>query len=444
LRVPGARDLRFQENRMPSRAAALLAAVLLPFAALACSNGDDSGGEGGSAPGGLPCDVDGVLAQGCRSCHAAEPRYGAPMPLVTRADLTAPAPSDGSRKVYELVAERIHDDMRPMPPPPNARLDAADAAALDAWAAAGAPAGAEACGGAGGGGGGGGSALGCTPDITLKPATPWVMPQDTQDIYVCYGVDVEVPAKRHMIGLEPNIDNSTIVHHMLLYQADTSFDPTPGPCGGGSKGRLVGVWAPGGQALELPPEAGFPMEGTIHYVLQIHYSNLMGLDGQQDSTGYRLCTTDALRPNDADILAFGTIGINIPAHGSQDVTCEFTVPDAVGSLHVLAGMPHMHKLGRVISTHLEPGGSGAPVDLGTADPWNFDSQIWTTLDVTANGGDLVRTRCAWDNPGDTDVTFGEQTSDEMCFGFAMYYPKIEAQGFFWGLPAALSSCAPTQ
>jgi hypothetical protein len=185
------------------------------------------------------------------------------------------------------------------------------------------------------------------------------------------------------------------------------------------------------------------MEGTTHYVLQIHYSNLMGLDGQQDSSGYRLCTTDELRPNDADIVAFGTSSINIPAHGSLDVTCEYPIPNGVPDLHIISGMPHMHKLGTYIGSRLMPGGGGAEVDLGTADPWNFESQDWTTVTATARAGDRVRTRCAWENPGNTNVTFGEETSDEMCFAFAMYYPKIEAPNFFWALPAALSSCQPT-
>jgi hypothetical protein len=61
----------------------------------------------------LPCDVDAVLASNCRQCHTAPPRFGAPMPLVTYADLEAPARSDPTKKVYELVEQRVHDDARP-------------------------------------------------------------------------------------------------------------------------------------------------------------------------------------------------------------------------------------------------------------------------------------------------------------------------------------------
>jgi len=430
--------------------AALPFVALIPLIVFACGGEGDGPGTssttgtgGGDGGGGLPCDVDAVLGQSCRSCHGASPKFGAPMPLVTHADLHAAAPSDASKKVFELVGTRVHDDADPMPPTPNARLGEADAALLDAWIAKGAPAGTETCNGGGGGGGGGGSTtLGCTPDITLQPSEPWVMPKDVEDTYVCYGVDVPHDSKRHIVGLAPYIDNSTILHHMLLFQADASYPSTPQPCGGASMGRLLAVWAPGGGALELPPEAGFAVEGTSHFVLQVHYSNLMALEGEQDRSGYQLCTTTDLRPNDADIMAFGTTQIYVPAHGSQDVTCDLPIPHYIPSINVIAGMPHMHKIGKAISTTLLPSGSGAPVDLGSADPWDFENQIWSAVNTPIQPGDMVRTRCAWDNPTNDVVGFGEQTNNEMCFGFVMYYPKFEF-AWHWILPAVSASCSPT-
>ena len=444
---------------MRARSLLFLATTSFSLAIAACGGGSETTSAGGSAgstssggggAGGsgasLPCDVDAILDANCRSCHAAKPVFGAPMPLVTYADLHAPLPSDGSKKVYEQVGARIHDAQDPMPQPPNPALSAADTAALDAWIAAGAPAGQGGCGGAGGSGGtGGSSGLSCTPDVFLQPATPWAMPKDTTDEYVCYGVDVSFGAKRHAIALAPLIDNATIVHHMLLFSAASSYGSTPKPCGGSNMGQLVGVWAPGGQALELPPEAGYPLEGEAHFVLQVHYSNLMHLDGQKDSSGYQICTTGDLRPNDADILAFGTWQFTVPANGSADITCDLTLPGVTPTLHAIAAMPHMHKLGKAISTVNHPANGGAPVDLGTADPWDFENQAWTVFapGTTLKAGDTVSTRCAWDNPTNKDVHFGETTSDEMCFGFMMYYPRIQVQGWQWGAPAAASQCKNT-
>jgi hypothetical protein len=41
------------------------------------------------------------------------------------------------------------------------------------------------------------------------------------------------------------------------------------------------------------------------------------------------------------------------------------------------------------------------------------------------------------------VKFGENTEDEMCFTFTMYYPAITTAGWSWMLPALGSKCSPT-
>jgi cytochrome c551/c552 len=415
------------------------------------TGGGGAGGVGGGgASSALPCDVEAVLSTSCWQCHSNPPVYGAPIPLRTHADLQAASAVDPSKKVYERVGARIHDAAAPMPQPPNKALSDADLKTLDDWIASGAPASQEQCSGGGGGAGGaggagGGSGITCSPDLEIAPAKDWAMPQDTADVYVCYGVDINLASKKHITAVAPRIDNATIVHHMLLYQTDALVSSTPTPCsvGGGQGWRLLSVWAPGGEAIELPPEAGLPIDGATNYVVQVHYSNLNKLSGETDGSGFSLCTTDELRPNDADILAFGTMKFSIPAAGKLDITCDFDIPGIVPPKTIIGGMPHMHLLGKEISTVVRPGGSGAPIDIGTREPWNFDNQYWDKLDVTVKGGDRVTTRCYWENPTSQSVGFGEDTNDEMCYSFAMYYPKIESAQWNWMLPAAGSQCKPT-
>lgn len=407
------------------------------------ANGASSAsGPGSTAATGLPCNVSAILQDNCQKCHAATPQFGAPMPLVTLDDLKGPAVSDPERKVYELLKDRIHNDLRPMPPPPNARLGAEDAKVLDDWIAASAPSSADKCGsGTGGDDGASGVPL-CTPDIHVVPKTAFTMPKTQSDVYICYGVDVTVAEKRHITAFVPKINNTKIVHHIVLFQTDAAQPAGPVTCNA-SSGRIVSVWAPGVKGFELPPEAGMPLQGTTHYMLQVHYNNLQGLEGEADASGIDLCSTTNLRPNDADVLALGTFGINIPAHGSLDQTCDLDVP-ANKELHIIGSMPHMHKLGTLISTVNHPGGAGAPVDLGAREKWDFSNQYWTPLDQIVKSGDKVSTRCAWSNPGDKDVGFGENTENEMCFSFTMYYPKINDLFWSWTTPAIYSKCAPTK
>ena len=428
-------------------------------ALFACSGGGDGPGTGGgstttgtttgtggaSVSGSLPCEVDKVLAGHCRQCHGSTPSFGAPMPLITYADLKAPAKSDPSKKVYELVGARTNDDASPMPQVPNPRLDATDQKTIDDWVAAGAPSSSESCQGGTGGMGTGGAMPSCTPDIKLHPtAGGYTMPQDANDMYICYGIDVTVSAKRHITTFLPYIDNPKIVHHIVLFQSDKTEPAGPTPCSfGGATSRIVAVWAPGNPGFTLPPEAGLPLEGTAHYAVQVHYNNIQHLAGEKDGSGFDLCTTDQLRPNDADVLAFGTEKFTIPAHGSLDVTCNFTIPPGSGPYHLIGAMPHMHQLGTVIETKNHPGGAGAGVDVGSRNPWNFDTQYWSPMDVVVQSGDTISTRCAWNNPGNNPVGFGEQTEDEMCFTFELYYPKITLPQWNWALPSVLSQCSPT-
>lgn len=102
-----------------------------------------SGGAGGAAPSQsherMPCDVAAVFQQQCHSCHGETLNLGAPMPLVTWSDLHAPAVSDSSKKVFEMVAMRVQDTMRPMPPKMNGKLAVAERMVLVSWSSQGAP-----------------------------------------------------------------------------------------------------------------------------------------------------------------------------------------------------------------------------------------------------------------------------------------------------------------
>jgi hypothetical protein len=395
----------------------------------------------------LPCDVDTVFAGHCRQCHTNPPLSGAPMPLLFQENLTAAARSDPSRKVYELVHQRIHDDAHPMPQPPNPRLSDADAKTLDDWIAAGAPAG-KSCTvpvDAGPPIPDAAPPPGCVPEA-LAPTSSWAMPQSTVDAYVCFGVDILSAAKRHVVAIAPKIDNAAIVHHVILYRSDDALSGTPAPCdpGGASGRRVLYAWAPGASTLVLPPEAGFAEEGTTHYVVQLHYSNGTYAPGLTDASGIELCTTDALRPNDADVVAFGTRQITIPARGALDVTCRVSIPTGTESMHVFSAFPHMHSFGKSISTVQVPPDGGTPVDLGSQPHWSFKTELAFAVSATLAQGDIVQTRCAWANPTDQDVTFGYAANQEMCISYTAYYPKVSsAQWGSFSTPSETSTCVPT-
>jgi hypothetical protein len=347
-----------------------------------------------------------------------------------------------------------------MPPPPLAALSAADRAVLDRWIAGGAPGGTAACAHAPTASAPPASTapgqspapppsdvttpgLSCKADVAMRPATPWAMPQDTDDVYVCYGFDVSTADKRHLVAIAPRIQNPAIVHHLVLFQTPAAGSAVPAPCataGGGPGARIVYAWAPGGGPFELPPEAGIPQQGTTHYVVQVHYNNIRHLPGQSDASGFDFCTTDQLRPNDADSMVFGAEDFTVPPRGSLDETCDWTVPAGLHDVHVFAAMPHMHQIGTSIATTVRTGDAGAPRDLGAQPHWDFANQPYLPVSQTLRPGDVVSTRCVWTNVTDHPVRFGEFTEDEMCFSFAMYYPRITAPRWAYYVPTVMARC----
>lgn len=93
---------------------------------------------GGVASTEFPCDVAQVLAT-CWGCHSDPPRGGAPVPLVTRADLTEASGVQPGAILAERALLRMRDTARPMPPTGSPRPDAAGIAAFEAWLDAGMP-----------------------------------------------------------------------------------------------------------------------------------------------------------------------------------------------------------------------------------------------------------------------------------------------------------------
>ncbi len=89
-------------------------------------------GSGGD----LPCDVAQVLSDHCTSCHSSPPSGGAPYPLVTYGDLSAPV-AGVTRAQRALV--RMTSTTNPMPPLPAAAVPAAQIGVFQAWLEAGMP-----------------------------------------------------------------------------------------------------------------------------------------------------------------------------------------------------------------------------------------------------------------------------------------------------------------
>ncbi|HVY48777.1 MAG TPA: hypothetical protein VHB21_22970 [Minicystis sp.] len=395
-----------------------------------------SGGAGGGAASGLPCDVDRVLAQSCRSCHADPPRYGAPMPLVTYADTQAPAPTNTAEKVVDVMHQRIHDPTSPMPP--TGPLDAAALDVLDRWYQEGAPPGDGAACDEGAGGTGpaiGPDALSCTPTQKLvahgTSGGAFHVPSDAANLYECFTFKSPWNGATEGTAWAPIIGDARVLHQWILYRSATPQpDGGVGPCNMPADATFVAGWAPGGTNFVLPKDVGLELAGpNDSLILQVHYHNIAGYTDADDASGVALCTTNTPREHLAGVFTLGTVDISIPPHANGYTTSGMCPSWATSflpqPLTIIATFPHMHGLGRSIKTEVLRGGDTGPAEtLVDVQHFSFDSQTFYRKDppMTFNPGDAARTTCVYDNPGNDTVSFGERTEDEMCFDFVMLYP----------------------
>jgi mono/diheme cytochrome c family protein len=364
------------------------------------------------------CQAQKVFVENCVACHT-EGGVG-PMPLETYDDLVRDSSKVPGTKTYTRVGVRIHDRKSPMPP--RGQLDQNSLAVIDTWLAAGAPNGSCSAVDAGQGPNEEGWPAHC--DATYKILahapesldTPFTVPSK-QEIHPKIIVDApwgdeEVQA----IAFRPITDNKAVLHHWILNGADRTF--------------LTG-WAPGGStSAALPDDVGMYMpNGKGSMYLDMHYYNLESASDALDHSGVEVCVLKKpnFRPNLASVFRnFGSIGgsdlVLAPANGinhPEEGTCQVKVTEPV---RLLTAAPHAH----THAVHMRftvTKADGREIVMHDA-PFSFDAQSSYLLpeEVILETGDVVHTVCTYTNMTNRNVRFGESTTDEMCFNFAVYYP----------------------
>jgi hypothetical protein len=384
----------------------------------------------------VPCDVASIIGTHCTACHQTPTKIGAPMPLMTLADFHAAAVSDSSRKVFEVIPERLAppDPNRRMPQPPLAALSDVDQATLRAWLGAGAPASTDQC----------PIAVTELPGSTEMPAgmptlgRAHVEPIEYDDPDMqCYKFlthargDKDAP---HVQGAGEqylnfsfappwtgtvylratkiaNDPNSRVLHHWLLFKQ--SAPVTDGAIAAGSgihpSGTLIHAWGPGASPIYFDPDVGIPLEDSVGYLLEAHFNNPTGSSGE-DHSGAELCVTPHEPEHVAELVWLGSDSIfGTSATGN----CR---PNGPFPIHVIAGQPHMHKSG--IHMKVTVNRAAGPEEVVHDMDFAFENQLYYVENFDLNDGDTVTTTCTYGSP----ASFGTSTNSEMCYFFSLAWP----------------------
>jgi len=248
-----------------------------------------------------------------------------------------------------------------------------------------------------------------TLDYTVSPG---------QERYLCY--TFRSPAEQKAITRVEPIQGQ-VVHHVALFRTTSEEPEGFFECPEIIRLNWQPVWAGGAGAdpLTLPDDVGFVVEPETQYLVQYHVQNTRAADVTERSTIRLTYGSDPAAVQPAGIFALGALSLTIPpatAGFEQVVECS-----ADRELNVFAVFPHMHKLGK--SVRLDVGKTAADAEVAYAkEPWVFGEQPMEPVDLAVSDGDFLRSTCRWDNPGATEVTFGESSEDEMCITVLFYYP----------------------
>ncbi len=422
-------------------------------------SGDDGGtvGDSGTSEGAEPTDPMGdpavvywrdikpIVDARCVACHSAD--GVAPFPLTTYEEVAlyagAIGPAIASGQMPPWPASSDCNDYLFDPSLDNGQIET-----ITTWIELGVPAGNPADEGA---------ALPLLGDelprvdleIAMDEEHVAAPPTGEVDEHRCFLLDWPEAADTHVTGYEVVPGNRKVVHHLVArivgpdgvadFEAQDEADGAYGwACGAGTgmsggSGPLLGVWVPGQGASTFPAGTGLPVETGSKVLLNMHYNTVMG-DTAPDRTGVKFMleeTVEQVGQSQFITDPMWPIGDNmLIAAGDPDSvhTFDFMLP-AIDVTIYATGL-HMHTLAEYASLVVEhgDGSTECAVDIPR---WDFGWQLGYRLaePIRVSAGDRVVLTCGYDNTEGNqavidgvqqtprDVTWGEDTYDEMCLGY---------------------------
>jgi hypothetical protein len=412
-------------------------ARLFPALALAALVACDDGRDGGqlSEPAALTYhhDVKPIIDARCTSCH------------VTGG--IGPFPLTSYEEVYAL-RDRIGDAVSDgrMPPWPPARdcaeylgdrsLSDEQIATVLRWIATGAVRGDPADEGPPPEA----PAQGMLSRVDLSLSVPVAYtPQVRPDDHRCFVLPWPKTEDTYVSGFRAVPGAHDIVHHLSAFavspelaaelEAKDANDEGPGyacPHGPDIQVNHLGTWAPGSAGADFPDRSGILIAPGSRILLDVHYNTTSAEPRPDRSTIELRLDTEVAHPAstwmwfDLAWMLEGTM--KIPAR-QTDVVHRFAADPTESQSHgqrpirIYSVALHMHTLGSEALLRIDRA-DGSSECLLHIPRWDFRWQGSYDLvePKIVNPGDKLHLACHWNNPTDRDVSWGDDTSDEMCFG----------------------------
>jgi Copper type II ascorbate-dependent monooxygenase, C-terminal domain len=270
-------------------------------------------------------------------------------------------------------------------------------------------------------------------------------------MYRCFPIPTNLPSDTYVSAIDIKPGDRQTVHHVIAY-IDTSGDSQklddadagPGYTSFGGPGfsitslsATLGGWAPGARPVVLPDDVALSLPANSRVVLQVHY-HPHGIKTLPDQTQIGIYFAKKKPNKIVRFLPLINQTFTIPPNDpNYPVSASFS---AFLPVHLYLIFPHMHLLGRKMHVNATlPNGSEKC--LINIDDWDFNWQgmygfsepvaipTGTKLALDAHYDNSTEN---WRNPNNPPkpVSWGEQTTDEMCIAFIGF--TIDAENLATG------------
>jgi hypothetical protein len=226
-------------------------------------------------------------------------------------------------------------------------------------------------------------------------------------------------------------------HHLIVYKddMDTTEQLTPVPCQPftgalNTTGNIfpMMITQKHDDLLDLPHHVAYTLAPQQMIKIEMHYLNA-GEDAAPAMAAVDFGASDPSTIKDeANLLFIGTPDIKLPPNQMTTVH-EFFTPSLAGlnvsTAKFFALTGHTHKLGLSVDINTAPAANGPFTPVYDPASFLWSEPVTQTFDpeLTMSANDGFDFTCNYFNDTGSTVTFGESTSNEMCFFWAYYYPS---------------------
>lgn len=283
------------------------------------------------------------------------------------------------------------------------------------------------------------------PDLVLTVPDDFELGPTGRDVFRCFVLPTNLTEDKFVTAVEFRPGNPRVVHHSLNFidtsgagrkleqkekdraKKDDEKEKGPGysvPMGTGFRpSGAIGGWAPGQVARQLPADTAYFLPKGADVVLQVHYHRNGRTEKSRPSIGLYFSPKPVAKKFQS-IVVPGRFFF-IPA-GNNDYTVKGSmwVEDDC-TIHSV--MPHMHMLGKKVKVTITPPDGPAQTLVEIPDwDYNWQESYFFRQPIAVKAGTRFDIEAHYDNSAKNPrnpnnpprlVKFGEQTTDEMCFGF---------------------------